>query len=207
MALKNLIKEHISLCKLPGPPANTVLLTFDDGPHPEFTPKILALLHTFSAKAVFFVPGIRGEGNVGLLQQIISMGHVVGNHSYGHSKELYKNINICYNDILNCQNFIQNHTGEKPHLYRPPFGRLCVPSIVAAKLLGLKIVTWSIESGEYNKMRQATAQEIADTFVSNVKPNDIALLHDDNERVVAALTIILPALLDKGFTFFDPAAL
>ena len=203
--LKDNIKEHFALYHVPDDGSKSILLTFDDGPHPLHTPKILDMLDGFSVKAIFFVPGCRIITCPDLLNQILARGHILGNHSHAHSAATYGSVRRTYRDILECQDLIHRHTGLRPTLYRPPFGTISPSAIISARLHGLKVVKWSIESGEYNRMRNKNSLQIASAFINNARSGDISLLHDDSAKVVEALPIILPGLVARGFGFHDPS--
>ncbi len=176
-----------------------VLLTFDDGPHPTFTPQVLNLLERYQAKAVFFIPGSRVSGAPGLLAEILEKGHRIGNHTFSHIGDHSPKFKDYYDEIEKCQQVIHDTSGEKPEYFRPPLG-IITPSVIAAtKYSKLKIIRWSVDAGEYNDMMDATSAEIASRLLDNVESNSIVLLHDDNEKIPHVLEIVLPELKRRGF--------
>lgn len=176
-----------------------VLLTFDDGPHPTVTPHVLSLLKRYQAKAVFFIPGSRVGESPGLLAEILGEGHKIGNHTFSHIGQSGLKFKDYYNEIERCQQVIYDLSGIKSGYFRPPMG-IITPSVIAAAIYSrLKIIRWSVDAGEYNDMRNATSDEIADRLLDSIKSNSIVLLHDDNEKIPHVLEIILPELKRRGF--------
>lgn len=152
-----------------------VTLTFDDGPDPEITPMILELLKKHNARAIFFVVGKKVESNPQLIKQILSEGHEVGNHTYGHdpfimlksSKKLFKEIKMT-NEIL--QKF-----GIRPVAFRPPVG-ITNPRLWGALLKsGMFCVNFSCRAYD---MGNRYISKLSTRILNKVKPGDIILLHD-----------------------------
>ena len=101
--LKHFIPSKMILQQLPAGNKKSVLLTFDDGPHPESTPLVLDLLDKFDAKAFFFVVGERVEERPDLARDIISRGHLIGNHTFSHLDIPRPEYERYRDDILRCQ--------------------------------------------------------------------------------------------------------
>ncbi len=176
-----------------------ILLTFDDGPHPEITPQVLDILDKYGAKSLFFIPGIRGEKEPKILQEIIKRGHKIGNHTYSHHLNHHLSLSEYQKEIFLCQRKLFDLTGEMPKYFRPPQGIITLPMLLAAKLNNLKIIRWSIDTGEYSDMQRATPNEIAKRFRQRVKERDIVLSHDDNMKTPFVLEEIVPAIKKMGF--------
>ncbi len=185
----------------PGPEfRNSVLLTFDDGPHPEVTPAVLDLLDTVQARAAFFIVGSRIRRAPHLLAEILRRGHVIGNHSYSHDAALGFSAQL--QDLRRCQGEIERLTGCSPRLLRPPAGKLTLPILLAAAKLRLRIVLWSLDSGDWRirspEAGRARGAELAANLLSRGRLSEIILLHDDNPNTVALLEGLLPALKQSG---------
>jgi len=179
--------------------ANSILLTFDDGPDEKITPFILERLEEYRTRAVFFVVGYKVKEAPYLLNLIKEKGHVIGNHSYSHPKGKVPGLLslLTYRrDLIKCQDVIEKTTGTKPTLFRPPRG-ITPASLLAAKSVDLKTVLYSIEGGEWGYRKSADAQTIGKELAKTLRPRDIVLLHDDNSKVPTILDIILPAIKDK----------
>lgn len=184
-------------------PASTdsVLLTFDDGPHPEGTPAVLDVLRRFNARAVFFVVGHRIPRAPHLLRTILDEGHTLGNHSFAHPLGRQFGMRRYMRDVSQCQDVVADLTGVRPALFRPPLGHLSAASVVGPRLLGLRPVLWSIDSGDW-QLRQP--EDVAGpagrlrTALSGRPLREIVLLHDERELTARLLECVLPELAGRG---------
>lgn len=202
--LKQSFKQSLAQVKLGRGGRGRVLLTFDDGPHAEYTPAILRLLGRYDARAVFFVVGRRIDRAPHLLRAILEEGHALGNHSYEHPLEGQPWLPGYLKDLRRCQRRIEELTGYTPTLFRPPLGRLSLASVVAPRLLGLRTMLWSLDSGDWQLWGkdEAAARDAAERLASRVRRQppdaDIILLHDDHPHVLPVLESLLPALAEGG---------
>src|SRR5947207_11627153 len=121
-ATKLAIKQSLTWSRLNGGLKNSVLLTFDDGPHRESTPIVLELLKEHKARAVFFIVGARIQRAPHLLKRILEEGHALGNHSYSHPLERQHWFGAYLQDLRKCQNAIEQLTHQRPKFFRPPLG-------------------------------------------------------------------------------------
>ena len=173
----------------------SVLLTFDDGPHPEITPKVLDLLDEHGAKAVFFVIGAHAEKEPELVREIHRRGHCIGNHTYSHLND-YRDggysIKQYVGEIVRCQQLIREISGAETSLFRPPRGEINLKTLYATKRTGHRLIHWSLEGGEWADRENESGAFIGDFVVRTVQPRDIVLLHDDNEKTVEVLQTLLP---------------
>jgi len=172
-----------------------ILLTFDDGPHPHYTPQILNLLDIYKVKAIFFVIGEQAEKYPYLLKEIVDKGHIIGNHSYSHAKafDLFS-MGQLLADVQKANKAIKSCGITTPKYFRPPFG-ITNPRI--AKLVkesGMKSVGWSFRSFDTTKQ---TNTKIIQRIKSQVKGGDILLFHDRVERTIEILEIALPWLIER----------
>ena len=117
--------------------ADSVLLTFDDGPHPEVTPAVLDRLRKYGARALFFVVGSRISKAPHLLERILAEGHVIGNHSYEHRLEKDPRLISYLSDVRRCQRLLMNMTGVAPKHFRAPMGRQTAGALFGAAAVGL----------------------------------------------------------------------
>ena len=157
-------------------PAKAISLTFDDGPHPEHTPRVLDALAKLNATATFFVIGERAEQQRSLTRRIVDEGHELANHTWTHSEPSRTSPEQFLQEIRRTREFIEGLTGEACWLMRPPKGELS-PS----KMRGLirerqTIVLWNRDSKDY---RMRNASELAD-WLNTYQPHhgDIVLMHD-----------------------------
>ncbi|HYW33923.1 MAG TPA: polysaccharide deacetylase family protein [Balneolaceae bacterium] len=152
---------------------NLVSLTFDDGPHPAYTPRILELLDKYQAKATFFVVGKLADKYPSILQQMKNSGHAIGNHTWHHSPVPLIPRRERIRQLRKTQHLI-NHDGQK--LFRPPWGFINWSAYLDAKLLGFKIICW--DEVVYDWLNPSPA-EVFQRLDSNIRPGSIILLHDN----------------------------
>jgi peptidoglycan-N-acetylglucosamine deacetylase len=154
---------------------NMVALTFDDGPDPATTPRILELLEKNRAKAIFFVIGEKAQSHPDLMRGIIAGGHDVGNHSYRHDVLLMlRSRKTIASEILMAQEVISAF-GIRPLVFRPPAG-ITNPKLGGIlKQQGLHCVTFSCRGFDAGNRR---IKGLAERILKKVRPDDIILLHD-----------------------------
>lgn len=157
-----------------------VLFTFDDGPDPVVTGKVLDLLDASGAKAVFFVVGNRIDKAEHMLQEVLDRGHLIGNHSYTHWLGKPPSSREYFADIEKCQQRIFDACGYKPTLYRPPLGAVNMATITTARSLDLQIYKWSFDTNDWRLRDDATAQSQGAELADQVTHRDVILMHDDN---------------------------
>lgn len=194
--VKACLPAAIARQKLSRRAGKSVLLTFDDGPDPEITPRVLDTLERWNAKAVFFVLGSRVAAAPDIIRDVLARGHAVGNHTYTHN--FPETFSTYVSELKRCQQMVLETTGQAPRFFRPPRGRLTPTIILAARSLGLPIVHWSMDVGEYSYMRDASAEQLAANLLSRVSGRQIVLMHDDNQKIATALEIALPRLATSG---------
>jgi len=202
--LKSTLKRWAGTRRLANPRA--VLLTFDDGPHPQVTPQVLDRLAAHDARAVFFVVGRVFADAPGVLEQIAAAGHVLGNHSWQHDLNRNGRFVPYLRDLQRCQHEIERVTRQRPRLFRPPLGRISLASFVAPRLAGLKPIYWSTELQDWQLTTDDEAQRQATAWAESIAPGDIVLLHDDNPCVLTILDVLLPRLVARGFDLHRGAA-
>lgn len=200
--IKSSIKQSLTWVNLAPRLRNTVLLTFDDGPHPESTPAALRLLREYNARAVFFIVGKRIERAPHLLRKILDEGHAIGNHSYTHPSERRVPFTSYLKDLMRCQDSIRQLTGVKPVLFRPPLGHASFNSLVAPKMLGMTTMLWSVDANDWDLKSEGeariAAQNLSDKLNDSPARNDIVLMHDDHPYISTILETILPQLNSQG---------
>jgi|GEM_PF-929663 len=173
--------------------ARFVRLTFDDGPHPAMTPAVLDQLRQFQATATFFLIGERVAATPGLAGMIAAEGHAVGNHTLSHPRFGLLNFRHPLRELKQCQDLVPTSSA-----FRPPFGRLTPGVWLAAQRLGLQVVTWSVDSRDWECESETDAVACACQLLEMVQPGDIVLLHDDHKWICAILDVLLPGLAARG---------
>ena len=191
--IKKLVPNYLLIQRLKKNNSGEVLLTFDDGPDPEVTGNVLEMLEGYGIRAIFFIVGKRAILNPDILIKIKEKGHIIGNHSYGHSGK-NQTFWAYYKDLRQCRRLIEQYTGEKPRFYRPPAGVISLQSLLIPRILNMRPMTWSLSIGDWKFRSQEEAFKGADTILKTLHPGDIILLHDDNKFVLDILEKILPAV-------------
>jgi glycosyltransferase involved in cell wall biosynthesis/peptidoglycan/xylan/chitin deacetylase (PgdA/CDA1 family) len=173
-----------------------IALTFADGPDPAYTPPILDILKQFGAKATFFVIGKKAEKHRDLVKRIIEEGHEIGNHSFTHPEFDRLSWKEARAEITRAQIVLGELQGRSCSLFRPPFGKLCLASILGAWLKRMTIVMWSIDLKDFRANDQN--EVIAALTVRPMGPGDIVLYHGDNMAALAALPTVIESALQRG---------
>lgn len=176
---------------------NQIAITFDDGPNPEFTPQILALLKQFEAKATFFCIGKHIETHSELFKQILNEGHTVGNHTYSHDNLFgFYNTQKVQAELEKTNKIIKHFTGLVVQLYRPAFG-VTNPNIRRAiHNLNLTAIGWNKRSLDTTNL---TEEQVLKRITNNINSGDVILLHDTSEKSVRVLEQLLLFLRDTNF--------
>lgn len=172
-----------------------IYLTFDDGPHPEITPKVLQILSDYQVKATFFCVGQNVEKYPETYQNILSSGHLTGNHTFNHSKGWKVSLNDYLDNTAKAAKLIRSD------YFRPPHGRITFRQICALKKQ-YKIVMWTVLSYDFDK---ETLPEVCLSYVlKHAKDGSIIVFHD-SEKAKKNMLFALPQVLEKftrqGFTF------
>lgn len=175
---------------------NQVAITFDDGPHPEFTPKALDLLKKHNAKATFFCIGQQVEKHPEVLKRIIAEGHLVGNHTYSHSKSFgFFSTEKVVSELKKTKQIIKDLTGKELQLYRPAFA-VTNPMIErAVKQLKVSSIGWNVRSLDTTSRSE---KMILKRILGKLSAGDIILLHDTSHKTVNILEQLLLFLQEKN---------
>lgn len=180
-----------------------IALTFDDGPHPEYTRQILEILDRYDAKATFFVIGENAAEYPELVREEAVRGHQIGNHTYTHP-ELKKLSEAAFTEELRrTQTTIEEITGTAPVLFRPPGGYLNNMIVRTAASEGCTPVLWSWRQ-DTRDWSCPTVDCIVEKVLKNLQDGDIILFHDYNARTSPtpqALERILKTLSEKNYRF------
>lgn len=184
--------------------ARAVALTFDDGPHPEGTPRVLELLARAGAPATFFLAGEQVERFPSLAAEVVGHGHEVGIHCYRHRNLMRLGPAATGGDLDRAEAAIAEATGVEPSRYRPPYGILTAPALLHARRRGWETVLWRRAGRDWRA--SATPESIASRLLRGVHGGEVLLLHDADwysaprswERTAAALELVLERLDERG---------
>jgi peptidoglycan/xylan/chitin deacetylase (PgdA/CDA1 family) len=191
-----------------GPAASrSVILTFDDGPAPPFTERVLDILSEHKISATFFLCGKNVERYPGTALRIVREGHTVGNHTYSHPFLFARSGRFIAAEIDRTQETIERVTGVRPTLFRPPYGARWFGLMPVLRQRKLKMVMWSVTGFDWKYRTQAIVRAVS----RGLHPGAVILLHDGHEHpppdgvnqsgTVNALPAIIEAVSRAGLTF------
>jgi len=202
--------------------ARKLAITFDDGPNPAFTTKLLDLLDRYNAKATFFLIGRFVRECPELVKETVARGHEVGNHTELHPNLLWLNPTNVRVELRLCHDAIRGAIGTPPKWFRPPFGLRNPWVIPAARELGYRTVMWTLIPGDWKERPPEWLMERLQPIADRAKRSlgnggnsatagtgDVLCLHDgghrelnsDRSRTLAALEYWLPRWRDLGLEF------
>ena len=192
------VKAHHRNAKYSG---KVVALSFDDGPV-ENTLKILDVLDRYNAKAAFFCIGKNIEKRPEIFKEIIARGHMVGNHTYSHTRKLgFVNHYQFYNEIQQCNAIAEKISGLKMNIFRPPFGIINPKTKSALQKTGHEVMGWSVRP--YDAILNSP-EIILKRITKKVKSGDLILLHDHKPQNVEILEQLLLFLRRNNFSTVRP---
>ena len=185
-----------SECHVEGP---YIAFTFDDGPHPTQTPRVLKMLKERNIKATFFCLGKCVAQSPEVAKQIVEEGHEIANHSWDHP-QLNKMEEAAVKDQLDrAHNVIKQTTGVTPTLMRPPYGAFTTAQRTWANAVwNYKVILWDVDSLDWKHRTPAKTESI---IMKETKNGSIILCHDIHKTTIDAMPATLDALLAKGFKF------
>ena len=172
-----------------------VALTFDDGPHPVYTPQLLDGLKERGVHVTFFVVGKNILGNEALLKRMETEGHLIGNHTYSHIQLTSGNRETFREELVKTNEILKNITGETVSFVRPPYGSW---DKSFEKELNMFPVLWNIDPLDWCSHN---AECIAAKVVEKAGDGDIILMHDYYDTSVTAALEVVDVLQKRGFQF------
>ncbi len=191
-----------------------IALTFDDGPHQEYTPRILEVLERLQVVATFFVIGEHVSRHPALVRRIAGSGHTLGNHTGSHRRLVGQTVRTVADELRACEQAIASHSQVRTNLMRPPFGEYDVKAFLTIRSMGYQVINWASAGEDW---RGDAAGRVAQRVIDDAQPGGIVLLHDgcgtfhpvaggrgvteDRMPTVEALPIIVEELRAKGFRF------
>jgi polysaccharide deacetylase family sporulation protein PdaB len=176
-----------------------IALTFDDGPHPKATVKILDALREKHVHATFFILGENINHSPQLLAQELKDGHEIGNHGYSHKYLNQMSGNAVKKEITETEKIITKIV-PKPVVFRPPGGFYNKEVLETALTLGYTTILWTIDPRDW---AHTPTQKIVDNVLANAKPGIIILLHDGLYPLFTpeAIKYIIDGLQQQGYEF------
>lgn len=172
-----------------------IALTFDDGPHPVYTPELLDGLKERNVQVTFFVVGKNIEGNEDIIRRMSEDGHLIGNHTYDHVEITKLSDGEASEEIGKTSDLVEKITGKPTEFVRPPFG-LWKDNLECG--IEMIPVMWTVDPLDWTT-KNTTG--VVNRVVTKAKENDIILLHDYYESSVQAALRIVDILQAEGYEF------
>ncbi|MEU6657462.1 polysaccharide deacetylase family protein [Streptomyces sp. NPDC046821] len=182
----------------------SMVLTFDDGPDPEYTPGILSTLRKHDVRAMFFVCGEQVEWNKDLLREMADDGHVIGNHTWTHPLLTQMSRKAIRSEIERTYEIIDDSIGEPPAWFRAPYGAWNRNVFRVGADLGMEPLAWTVDTLDWT---EPGTRKIVRRVMDGAAPGVVVLSHDaggNRSQSVAALRTYLPELLDEGYRLTVP---
>ncbi len=189
-------KHSYNSCTVDGP---YIAMTFDDGPHPEFTPKLLDELKKRNLKATFYVVGKNVAEYPEIVKRMADEGHEIANHTWSHPSLPKLGAEGVRKQMADTTAAIREASGVTPVTMRPPYGATnAALNRKMAEEYGMKVILWSVDPQDwkYRKVNHVYSQ-----IVEKAHPGAIILAHDIHATTVAAMPQTFDTLLAKGFKF------
>lgn len=176
-----------------------IALTFDDGPHPKNTPRLLDMLRARNVKATFYVIGRNVNLYPGVLRRTVAEGHEIGNHSQTHQLLSKISDSALMTEMRQCQDAISNAAGVRPRTMRPPYGGLLQRQreLVHSEF-GYPTILWSVDPLDWKRPGPSV---VTSRILSGTSAGGIVLAHDLHAQTVDAMPATLDGLLSRGFRF------
>ena len=156
-----------------------VYLTFDDGPDPEWTPRVLDALAQAKVKATFFAIGQQAQRSPDLVRRIHAAGHTIGNHTFSHRHPWFMSQGTARAQVRDGAKALSDVLGEAPRFYRPPHGRQRACMNDEAQRCGEQVVLWDVSAIDWGPLGVADGIE---KRLDAVKGGDVVLMHDGRNR-------------------------
>ncbi len=160
-----------------------VAITFDDGPHPAVTPRLLAILQAHRARATFFMVGKAAQKYPELVHQVAAAGHAIGNHSWDHPSFLSISGRERRRQIAACQRAVSPYGSR---LFRPPYGHQSLASRLDALRMRQQVVAWSVDAEDWLDL---SAGLIVHRVTRQIRAGSIILFHDGRHDAVDDLAL------------------
>jgi peptidoglycan-N-acetylglucosamine deacetylase len=174
-----------------------IFLTFDDGPNPETTPRVLEILNTHNARATFFVCGQNAVQHPQLTARLVAAGHGLANHTFSHPKLTEIPFAQALEEVERCQQVLAPYSA--PRLFRPTYGMIGPRLLMALARRNYRIAFWTKNCADHLSSTQEDSEALK--LASTVKAGDILLFHDDQANSIRILKLFLEEIKDRKFRF------
>ncbi len=180
------------------PRGKEIALTFDDGPHPQFTYRLLELLRQLDVKATFFVVGKKVDESPQVAADILLQGHEIGNHTYHHINLDNTSQAVVEEEIRLCNAAVKKACGKTPVIFRPPGGHHQQHIMAGAEKMGMPVILWTDDPADFAK---PGADVILARIMKEVSSGSDILLHDGMEQTLEMLPELIMRLKHDGYRF------
>lgn len=174
-------------------------LTFDDGPHPTNTPRLLDILKERNVKATFYVVGTNVKAHPNIMRRIVAEGHEVANHTVSHGNLAKMSESAVRRELTNARDAIIAVTGVTPRTMRPPYGAITSSQKAwIRREFGYPSILWSVDPEDWKRPGSSV---VTQRLVSGARPGGILLVHDIHAPTITAIPSAVDQLLAKGYQF------
>lgn len=180
------------------PKRKWVALTFDDGPHPAYTPQILAALREAKVPATFFLVGQMAEKYPDLVRAEVADGHSIANHTYHHVSLPKIPAEFVATEIQACGDILERISGQPCRLFRPPGGQYNPAIAEAVEALGYRLILWTDDPGDYASPGETV---IAARLLRDLDNGGIILIHDGIRQTLDLLLPLIREIKAQGYEF------
>lgn len=180
---------------------NMIALTFDDGPHPKYTRKILDILDEYGIPATFFFVGENVSYYPDTAREVVKRGHEIGNHTYSHPRVSKQSEAAFREELVRCEDVIKQVTGVHPKVFRPPQGSWNQRVYEVARQRDYSVILWDLDTLDW---AHTPSDKIASYILENAKSGNIILMHDYHSgccTTLDALRMFIPNLIEQGYRF------
>ncbi|MCB1225268.1 MAG: polysaccharide deacetylase family protein [Verrucomicrobiales bacterium] len=176
-----------------------VAMTFDDGPHPTNTPRLLKILRDRNIKATFFVVGKNAQAYPQIIRQILAEGHEIGNHTWTHGSLTGMSDDQIRSELRRSSDAVFAASGYRPHTIRPPYGAINtrVKQLMYGEF-GYPTILWSVDPEDW---RRPGVSVVTSRLVNGARPGAILLAHDIHPPTIDAMPGTFDQLLARGYRF------
>ncbi len=191
-----------------GPHKPYVALTFDDGPHPEFTSRILDILAEKKVQATFFMVGRHVDKYPDVARRVVAESHEVGNHTYSHRDLMTASLKTVVKETNEADDAISRQLGVRTRLFRPPRGMLSAAGRQLLTAKGFTIALWTVSAQDW---RRDAPRVVVRRIIRHTRPGGIILFHDSGallrseggrrDTTVEALPLVIDELSARGYQF------
>lgn len=175
-----------------------VALTYDDGPNPKFTPRLLQILAQKQVKSTFYVLGEQVREFPSVLAATAQAGHEIGDHSYDHKQLTKLSAEGVGAELDKTAEAVTSVTGSRMNTMRPPYGSYNSAVYGICRQRGYEVILWDVDTSDW---RRRSSQDIIETVLRETRDGSIILMHDRLQNSLEATPAIIDGLRQKGFEF------